>query len=58
MDLDLVDVYPYHSPQKNSLQNSTRNFSFEVYLHFLTFILIQNISYVQIRKCLVEFLFK
>jgi hypothetical protein len=28
--LDLVDVYQYHSPQK--LQNSTRNFNFQVYL--------------------------
>jgi hypothetical protein len=58
MDLDLVDVYQYQSPQKNSLQNSIHNFSFEVYLHFLTFILIQNTSYVQICICLVEFLFK
>jgi hypothetical protein len=58
MDLDIVDVYQYHSPQKNSLRNSNHNFSFEIYLYFLTFILIQNTSYVQIRKCLVEFLFK
>jgi hypothetical protein len=34
MVLDLVDVYQYHSPQKNSLQNSTHNFSFEVCLQF------------------------
>jgi len=32
MLIDLVDVYQYHSPQKNSLQNSTHNFSFEIYL--------------------------
>jgi hypothetical protein len=32
--LDLVDVYHYHSPQKNSLQNSTHNFNFDIYLQF------------------------
>jgi hypothetical protein len=32
MVLDLVHVYQYYSPQKNSLQNSTHNLSFEVYL--------------------------
>jgi hypothetical protein len=32
--LDLVYVYHYHSPQKKSLQNSTHNFNFEIYLQF------------------------
>jgi hypothetical protein len=34
MVLDFVDVYQYYSPQNNSLQISTHNLSFEVYLHF------------------------
>ncbi len=32
--LTLVDVHPYHSPTKSSLQNSTHNLSFEIYLQF------------------------
>jgi hypothetical protein len=34
MVLNLVDGHQCHSPRKNSLQNSTHNFSFEVYLQF------------------------
>jgi hypothetical protein len=30
--LDLIDLSQYHSPQKKLVQNSTHNFSFEVYL--------------------------
>jgi hypothetical protein len=29
---DLIDIYQYHSSQKNLVQNSTHNFSFEIYL--------------------------
>jgi hypothetical protein len=32
MLLNLIYVHQYCSPSKNSLQNSTHNFSFEVYL--------------------------
>ncbi len=32
--LHLVNVHQYHSPPKTSLQNSTHNLSFEVYLQF------------------------
>jgi len=32
MVLNLVDVHQYCSPPRNSLQNSTHNLSFEVYL--------------------------
>jgi hypothetical protein len=34
MVFNLVDVHQYHSPPKKSLQNSTHNLSFEVYLQF------------------------
>jgi hypothetical protein len=37
MVLNLVDAHQYHSPSKNSLQNSTHNFSFEIYLQFFIF---------------------
>jgi hypothetical protein len=32
MVLDLIDLSQYHSPQKKLVQNSTHNFSFEIYL--------------------------
>jgi hypothetical protein len=32
MVLDLIDVYQFHSPQKNSIKNSTHNLSFEIYM--------------------------
>jgi hypothetical protein len=32
MVLNLVDVHQYHSTPKNSLQNSTYEFNYEVYL--------------------------
>jgi hypothetical protein len=35
--LNLVNVHQYHSPPKNSLQNSTHNLSFEVYLQNFIF---------------------
>jgi hypothetical protein len=34
MVLELVDVYQYHSSKNISLQNSTCNLSFEIYLQF------------------------
>jgi hypothetical protein len=34
MVLNLVYVHQYHLPSENSLQNSTHNLSFEVYLQF------------------------
>ncbi len=34
MVLNLVDVHQYQSPPKKSLQNSTHNLNFEVYLQF------------------------
>jgi hypothetical protein len=34
MVLNLVGIHQYHSPPKNSLQNSTNNLNFEVYLQF------------------------
>jgi hypothetical protein len=34
MTLNLVDVHQYHSPPKNSLQKSTHNLNFEIYLQF------------------------
>jgi hypothetical protein len=37
MVLDLVDVYRYYSPQTNSLQISTHNLCFEIYLHLFIF---------------------
>jgi hypothetical protein len=60
MVMDLVDVYQYHSPQKNSLQNSIYNFSFEIYLQIFilcdAFILTQ--IYVQVCKFLLDFILK
>jgi len=57
-----VGVYQNHSAQKKSLQNSTHNFSFEVYLQFSilydAFIQHKYTSYVQVSKCLLNFLFK
>jgi hypothetical protein len=35
--LNLVNVHQYHSSPKNSLQNSTHNLNFEVYLQFFIF---------------------
>jgi hypothetical protein len=32
MVLNLVNVHQYHSPPKKSLQNSTHNLNFEIYL--------------------------
>jgi hypothetical protein len=32
MVLTLIDVYQYHSSQKNSTKNSTHDFTFEVYM--------------------------
>jgi len=32
MVLELLDVYQYHSPQKNSLESSTHKLNFEVYM--------------------------
>jgi hypothetical protein len=37
MVLNLVDVHQYHSPPNNSLQNSTHNIYFEIYLQFFIF---------------------
>jgi hypothetical protein len=37
MVLDLIDVYQYYSPQKNSLQISIHNLCFEIYLYFEIF---------------------
>ncbi len=37
MVLNLVDVHRYHLPTKNSLQNSTHNLSFEIYLQCFVF---------------------
>jgi hypothetical protein len=34
MVLDLIDVYQYHTPYKNSLKKSTHNFNFEIYMQF------------------------
>jgi hypothetical protein len=35
MVLNLIHVYQYHTPFKNSPKNSTHNLSFELYLQFL-----------------------
>jgi hypothetical protein len=57
-----VGVYQDHSPQNNSLQNSTYNLSFEVYLQISilcdAFIQHKYISYVQVCKFWLDFLFK
>jgi hypothetical protein len=57
-----VGVYQNHSPQKKSLQNFTHNLSFEVYLQisilYDVFIQHKYTSYVQVCKCLLDFLFK
>jgi hypothetical protein len=34
MVLDLIQVYQYHTPLKNSPKNSIHNPSFEVYMQF------------------------
>jgi len=51
MVLNLVDVYQYHSPQKNSLHNLTHNFSFEVYLQFAYFVMYLFQHKIQIYFC-------
>jgi hypothetical protein len=62
MVLTLVDVHQDHSPQRHSLQNSTHNLSFEVYLQISilcdAFIQHKYILYVQVCKCWLDFLFK
>jgi len=57
-----IGVYRNHSSQKKSLQNSTHNPSFEIYVQisilYVAFIQHKYISYVQVCKCWLDFLFK
>jgi hypothetical protein len=60
MVLDLIHVYQYHTPKKNSAKNSTHNVSFEVYMQYFqipwhVLFCHKYIPYTQVFHCLLDF---
>jgi len=58
--LDLIHVYQYHTPLKNSLKNSIHNLNFEIYIQkfqTLWWVLFchKYTSYIQNLQCLLNF---